>query len=246
MMLPFVLALGAVAQTPEAPEAAARPTILILDLEAKGVDPGDAHFVTSEIARTMGAPGTVEVLTASDLRRLAALEGEKQAVGCDAASCLAEIASAMGAEYVVFGSIGRVGEIVVVELSLFEAAKARPVGRRDLKAQTTGGILEAIPREVHLLAGDLLPPWVEQAPRDSGVSPLLVVGGVIAGVGAVVALGGGALAGVAAGSVLDEKAAAADRNDAKGLGAASTIAAAVGAAVALVGAAMSGAALVLE
>jgi hypothetical protein len=229
LAISFALSLALVAPAQTAPTE--KPTVLVLDLEARGVEAADAHFLTSEIGRIMSEPGT-----------LAALEGDKQAAGCDAASCLAEIASAMGAAYVVFGSVGRVENLVVIELSLFEAAKARAAGRRDLRGASVQAILEQLPREVHALAGPLLPAYVEE-PK---TNVLLVVGGAVAGAGALLALGGGGVAAAMAPTVLDEAKPAADRNGAKGIGAASTITAIVGTAVLLVGGGVAGVAMVTE
>lgn len=219
-----------------APAAAQKPTVLVLDLEAAGVSKDDAHFVTAEIARTLAEPATVNVLTAADLRRLASLESDKQAMGCEAQSCLAELANAMGAEYVVFGTVGRIDEQVMLELSLFAAAAARPVGRRDVKATSLSLVIKRTPREVHALAGDLLPPYAGPDPdAPDGPSALLVAGGVTAGAGALVVLLGAGSAGFAAARVLDTKLPARDRNDAKGLGAVATIGTGIGGVLAAVG-----------
>ena len=230
-------AVTAATPAPSAPAAAApKPTVLVLDLEAAGVSKDDAHFVTAEIARTLAEPSTVNVLTAADLRRLASLESDKQAMGCEAQSCLAELANAMGAEYVVFGTIGRIDEQVMLEVSLFAAVAARPVGRRDVKAPSLSVLLKRTPREVHALAGELLPPYAgPDIDEPAAPSALVVAGGITAGVGTLAALVGAAGAGFAAGRVLDDKAAARERNDAKTVGAIATIGAGAGGALVAIG-----------
>lgn len=51
-------------------------------------------------------------------------------MGCGDSSCLAEIAGAMGAEFVVFGDVGKLGETFVINLNLFDNNAVRPsVGR---------------------------------------------------------------------------------------------------------------------
>jgi hypothetical protein len=221
---------------------AKKPTVLVLDLEAAGASKDDAHFVTVEVAKTFSTPGTVDVLTATDLRRLAALESEKQAAGCEAQSCLAEIANAMGAQYVVFGSVGRIDASYVAELTLFEAAAAKPISRRDIKGDSLSALIARVPRETHALAGTLLPPYAGPDPDaevDSGPNVLLIVGAVAGGVGAAAALGGAGGAGFAASRVMDQKAAAADRNGMKTVGAASTIVLGAGGALAALGGAVA-------
>lgn len=246
---PLLLVVLLAGTSPLAQEAASasavvtKPTVLVLDLEAVGASRDDAHFVTAEIAKTFASAGTVEVLTATDLRRLAALESDKQAAGCEQSSCLAELANAMGAQYVVFGSIGRIDRDYVLEMSLFEAANARNAGRRDARAASLSALHDQVAREVHALAGPLLPAWVEP---EKGGSALVITGGVVAGVGAAVALIGGAAAGVAAPTVLDPKAPAESRNQMKALGAASTVGAGLGGTALVVGLAICAAAMVME
>lgn len=244
---PLALLFAAATAGAEEPAPASaiviKATVLVLDLEAVGASKDDAHFVTAEIAKTLADAGTVEVLTATDLRRLAALESDKQAAGCEQTSCLAELANAMGAQYVVFGSLGRIDRDFVLEMSLFEAANAKNVGRRDARAASLTALHALVPREVHALAGTLLPAYVEPAPDGGG---LLIFVGVVAGVGAAIALIGGGAAGLAAATVLDAKAPASDRNGMKTVGAVSIIGAGLGGAALVVGSATCGVALVLE
>ncbi len=102
-----------------------------LPLLVLGVAPSadDARVVTSIVAAALAEDRRVDVVTQQDLRQAVAVEAERQAVGCSAEGCLAEVAAAMGARFVVFGSIGTFDDELVLELSAFDAEAATSVGR---------------------------------------------------------------------------------------------------------------------
>src|SRR5688572_14276841 len=80
-----------------------------------------ASLVSIELAKNQG----LEVVASTDVKKMAALEAEKQTLGCDdAGSCLAELAGAMGARYVVFGDAAKLGSLTVINLSLFDSTAA--------------------------------------------------------------------------------------------------------------------------
>ncbi|MDP2342162.1 MAG: hypothetical protein Q8O67_14490 [Deltaproteobacteria bacterium] len=108
-------------------DVAAAPArrVLVLDIEAVGVAVDDANAVTRLVASAASEVPGVEVVSAADLRRLAALEADKMAAGCGEASCLAEIAGALGAESVLFGSLSRLGTTTTASLSLYTAGDGR-------------------------------------------------------------------------------------------------------------------------
>jgi hypothetical protein len=99
--------------------------VLVLDVEAVGVPADDAAAVTRLVASAASEVRGVEVVSAADLRQLAALEADKMAAGCEESSCLAEIAGALGAESVLFGSLSRLGTTTTASLSLYTARDGR-------------------------------------------------------------------------------------------------------------------------
>lgn len=113
-----------------------RARILVLDIKANDVDPSTVATVTSIVVAGLAEYRTLDVLSGEDVRRLADLEASRMQAGCaDDASCLSEIAGALGAQLVVFGAVGRLGEATVVSLNLFDSQKAQALGR--VTTQTT-------------------------------------------------------------------------------------------------------------
>jgi hypothetical protein len=98
--------------------------VLVLDFTATGVDEDTAALVGRVVAAEVARRSELEVLSADDLRRAMALEGEKQKIDCVTDSCLAEIAGALGAQLVIFGDVGALGDQLVLTLTLFDAHAA--------------------------------------------------------------------------------------------------------------------------
>lgn len=228
----------------------AKPLVVVLNLETSGgVESSDAELVAGLVSKALTRGEHLEVVSADDIRRLADLEAQKQALGCDQSSCLAEIAGALGARYVVFGRMGKLGDVLLVQLNLFDAEEARAIAREDLRVASLSEVPAAIDPAVRRLAGPLLPEDARAAaseppPPGSGggllSTTLLVTGGVVAGLGAAALLVGGVGALWANSVVEDVTAGAQDRNAAKAAGAGLVIASSVGAGVAVLGGALVG------
>ena len=147
------------AETPAPATAPAKPRLLVLDLKANGVAPDVVSTIQGVIAAAVGDTAAFDVLTGEDVRRLIELEGMKQTAGCDAdSSCLAEIAGALGARFVVFGDAGRLGDVVIVNLSLFEVERAASVNRQSLRAEKVEALADVVEDGVFELVAPKLPP----------------------------------------------------------------------------------------
>jgi hypothetical protein len=127
-MLALVLVIAAqtaVAPTPDtgAPSAERstdeRVKTLVMDLAVEGgADPSVVPTLSGILSAELAAYSALDVMSNADVKRLLELEGQKESVGCGDASCLAEIAGAMGARLVVFGSLGKLGDKLIVHLNL--------------------------------------------------------------------------------------------------------------------------------
>jgi hypothetical protein len=108
-------------------------SILVLELrgDPSVIDPATLATITSTVSVSVSKRRGLNVLTAQDVKNLVDVEAQKQMLGCapGTESCLAEVANAMGAELVLSGDVGKLGASYVINLHLFDAAKARSVGR---------------------------------------------------------------------------------------------------------------------
>ena len=162
--------------------------VLVMDLEGISVDAADADAATRVVAAAAAEIEGVTVMSAADIRRLASLESDRLKAGCEQdASCMAEIADTMGAEHILFGSLGKLGSTTTVVLSLFNARTTK-VTRRSFDVTDAG----TLPRLLREATADLLGGTKTAAP---GAGPS--AGLVTLGVGAGLLVVGGASAGIA-------------------------------------------------
>jgi TolB-like protein len=135
------------AETPAATDlsaAAAAPEekfqVAVMDLErGRGIDEELGQAITQSMARELEAMGVFTAISNEDIRQMMKLEEQKTLMGCDTASCLSEIASALGAEYTVFGSLVLLGDSYLIQLQLVQTDEARTLGRtqRELQGSAT-------------------------------------------------------------------------------------------------------------
>ena len=131
------------------------PRVLIMDLKNNGVADETLKTLQGVITVQISSYDALDVISGDDVRQLVALQAEKQNAGCDdSGSCMAEIAGALGASLVVFGDVGQLGELLVVNLNLFNVDTAQSQGRVTIEAPS----LESFPGQMKPKVWDLLTP----------------------------------------------------------------------------------------
>jgi hypothetical protein len=231
-----------------------KKTLVVLDLEAIDVDSEKLRIINAAVVDQLSSYAALEIISQDDIRQMVDFEADKAAMGCDTNSCLSEIAGAMGAAYVVFGQAGRLDDTIFVQLNLFDSAKARAIGREDVRSQKLSElpdrVVPAVGRLVQPLTGEAPPPepvFEEGATASGGGSPMLLWGGVAAlGLGVVGAGVAGALLLPVEETLGDATSSSAEKDGAKGMGLGLVAGVAVGSVIALTGAGLAGASFLVE
>lgn len=172
------------------------PQLLVLNLDAIDVPPDKVSILNGRIASLLSERSDVETVTTADIQAMAQIDASKAAMGCDESSCLAEIASALGARYVIYGRVGRLDDVILLQVSLFDASVGKPVSRQE----TQGAQLKELSANLPRLLNDLLRPLggasiteaavVEPAPvtpPSEPISTLVLVGAGVTAAGVVTA-----------------------------------------------------------
>lgn len=184
LVAPLLLALSADAPVPTAPLP-----VLALDLEAVNVAPDTARAVNRLVVAALGELPGLHVTSQEDMRTLANLDAAKQAIDCSAQSCLAEVAGALGARAVVFGSVTGLGSTTSITLSLFDSQTGL-IQRRAIETRQLDEVpaalrpaLRALFVEAGLIKVELPPPapslWVYAGIGTAAVGALALVGGAV-------------------------------------------------------------------
>lgn len=199
MVVLSLVLLAACASPPPPPSppatveaAPARTRMLVFDVKATGgVSPDTVQNITGLLAALLSEDPRLEVLNGADLRSMMELEGEREKLGCEAnASCVAEVAGALDARFVVIADVGLLGSLINLNVSLYDQTKATNIGRRAVQANS----LDALPGALRPVLASL----VVQAlgARTDGVAPppstpvlpwVLVAGGALGVVGGGIA-----------------------------------------------------------
>jgi len=117
-----------------------RPSVAVLNVE--GTLTGeklDLAALTDVLATTVDEAGWFRVVSSRDVTAVLALERQKELLGCSAdQACIAELAGALGVEYVLSASVGKVGEAYVVSGRMVEARRGAGVARASTNASAAG------------------------------------------------------------------------------------------------------------
>jgi TolB-like protein len=166
------------------------PKLAVMELTvAGGIEAGVSGPMTEAITTEVAAAGFFDVLSARDVQTLLGAERQRQLLGCsEEGSCLAEMAGALGARFVLSGSLAKLGDTYQLTLQTLDTKKAQPVGRSTRLAKDLTTLHKQLPWAVSEATGTPPPP------PPSHVLPYTLIG---AGAAAIV---GGAVLGLSANS----------------------------------------------
>ena len=111
---------------------AEKPKLVVLALTVpKELDAATAAAMDDAIASEAGRRGYFEAISSREVAVLLGLERQKQLLGCaeDSTSCLAELSGALGARFILSGSLARIGAAWQLSLQMQDSQKTQTVGR---------------------------------------------------------------------------------------------------------------------
>jgi len=136
---PAILAAAAPDAAPER-NRGARRTIAVLGLAGSALDADTARLVEEMIVASLDSTGRFKVTSPNDLVAVLGFERQKQSLGCEeSAACLAEIAGALGVEFVAAARVGKLENLTVLMLAIIDVKNAAAVAR---SRRTLGSVKE--------------------------------------------------------------------------------------------------------
>lgn len=137
----------------------AKTRIAVTGLSSAGeVDPKVAEAIGESVTAEVAARGYFEPISTGEIATLLGVERQRQLLGCGDDSCMTEIASALGAPYVMSGSLTKLEGIFQLNLQVIDSQKARTLGRSTKIARDFEGLRSLIPYAVAEACGTPLPP----------------------------------------------------------------------------------------
>ncbi len=185
---------AAAAQEADAP----LPTLLVPGLVAeRGIEESLIRLLNELLLTEFSQSKEYKVIGASDIAAMLQQETQKQLMGCSDNSCFAEIAGAMGAEFVAHSNLGRVGGYYLINVKILDAASGAVVRRssrqvegveQQLLTAVKDGVAEALGHEVGP-EDVVVRQRIRLEPLPSRTGPILL--GVLGAIGVGVGVGFG-------------------------------------------------------
>lgn len=135
-----------------------RIKVAVMQLQASSnVDPGLVEALTQVVPETLEGLGVFKAISTQEIKQLLAFESQKQLLGCNEVSCLAEIGGALGADFLVIGNLSLVGDAYIIQLQLANIAAAKIESRASREySGDTKGVFAELRTATRLLVRDLL------------------------------------------------------------------------------------------
>ncbi|MDP1917049.1 MAG: hypothetical protein Q8L14_12420 [Myxococcales bacterium] len=166
------------------------PKLAAPSWNAVEVSPEKAQFFALHLSSALRDRG-LSVISSQDIATLLGVERQKQLLGCgeDSSNCMVELASALGAQLVLSGSIAKLETTYRVNLRVLQSSDGKVVAQQAVGAESQEQLLVALDDAAASLAAQLQP----GAPRASarvrsfawipaaGAGAFVVVGGVFLG-----------------------------------------------------------------
>ncbi len=103
-------------------------TVAVMEFSSKGgVTQEQMDALGDMVANQIRGMGDYEVIGKSDIRAALQLEQQKQMLGCDSESCMAEIGGALGVRWMVMGNISLFGKTYLLNLTLLDVERVKAV-----------------------------------------------------------------------------------------------------------------------
>ena len=126
----------------------------VVDLAAHGVAPGLAQSLTQLLSLELKKFEGLGVISRDEMQTMIRFSADKQALQCsNDTSCLAQIGGALGVDYLISGSVGRLGDQHVLTLKLIDIEAAHVASR---VSEAFQGPEQQLPMALRFAAGALL------------------------------------------------------------------------------------------
>jgi hypothetical protein len=151
------LVAGAIAWPSAARSEQGRTKLAVLDLGDKGIGGQVVSLLPAIITKQLSSYGLFDVLSRDDIKKMLSHEQDKMLMGCDDASCLAEVGGALGAEALVAGDVGMVGNRILITLQRIDIRNVKVVKRVERQFEgTPAQLLDEVRLAAHQVVEDLL------------------------------------------------------------------------------------------
>jgi len=167
--------IGLAAPAHAAPRAG-RADVAVLTIEAKlGVSQELADLLTTRLVAQIQTATGQAVISSSDIKNALGLEKAKTLLGCTESACMAELGGALGVDYLVTGTVAKVGAVRTFDAQIMDTAKAVVLHRYSHRLPAgadDSAFLDEVAPAVAVLFPEARGPAREASPEPKATAPV--------------------------------------------------------------------------
>ena len=103
-----------------------RHTVAILDFEGQGISAQEVQTLTERMRSEIGSTNAIRLIERKAIESIMAEQGLAQS-GCVSDECAAEVGQLLGVQFMISGSIGKMGKSYTIDAKMFSVESGETV-----------------------------------------------------------------------------------------------------------------------
>ena len=133
-------------------EENSRFTVAVLDFEGQGVSAAEVQTLTERMRTEIGNTKAVRLIERKAVEKIMQEQGLQQS-GCTTDECAAEVGQLLGVQFMISGSIGKMGKSYTIDCKMFSVESGETVRT---KSATHDGDISGLLTEMEILAWEIV------------------------------------------------------------------------------------------
>jgi len=129
-----------------------KPTMAVIDFDGRGISVLEAQTLTDRFTTELGYTDRVRMVDRRTMTDVLSEQGFSSGE-CTSEECAAEVGAALGVEFMINGSIGKIGNTYTIDCKMFSVATGAAESMKNLSYQ---GEVDGLITEMEILAWDIL------------------------------------------------------------------------------------------
>ena len=129
-----------------------KPTVAILDFEGQCVDASEVQTLSERMRTEIGNTKAVRLIERKAVEKIMMEQGLQQS-GCTTDECAAEVGQLLGVQFMISGSIGKMGKSFTIDTKMFSVETGETVRS---KSATHDGDISGLLTEMEILAWEIV------------------------------------------------------------------------------------------
>tara|TARA_B100000315_G_scaffold167006_1_gene155559 strand:- start:641 stop:2044 length:1404 start_codon:yes stop_codon:yes gene_type:complete len=129
-----------------------KPSVAVLDFEAKGIPIYEAETLTERLRTEIASTRAVQLVDRKLLQKILEEQGLQQS-GCTTDECVAEVGQLLGAQFMINGSVGKIGDSYAIDTKMVSVTTGVAVRSKSVSYE---GEIAGLLTEMEILAWEIV------------------------------------------------------------------------------------------